>query len=166
MSQTRIPIATTTLTTSAADVTFSSIPNTYTDLVLIINAKFSAETDLDAQLNGDTGSNYSVTRMWGTGSTAATSRNTSATFMRLDNYGYPDTTFAGINITHINDYSNTTTYKTVLSRADNANNGSNLAVNLWRNTNAINSIKLFPAAVTGYTISSGSTFTLYGIKAA
>lgn len=166
MASTYEKIATTTTTSSVSDVTFSSIPNTYTDLVLIINAKFSTATDLDAQLNGDTGSNYSVTRVWGTGSTAATSRNTSATFMRLDNYGYPDTTFAGINITYINNYSNTTTYKTVLSRADNVNNGNNMAVNLWRNTNAINSIKLFPAASTGYTISSGSTFTLYGIKAA
>ena len=156
-------IAQTITTSSVSDVTFSSISGSYTDLILIINAKFSTGTDLDAQLNGDTGSNYSVTRMWGTGSTAASSRNSNATSMRLDNYGYPDTTFAGINITHINNYSNTTTYKTILSRADNANNGSNLAVNLWRNTNAINSIKLFPAAVTGYTISSGSTFTLYGI---
>ena len=60
-------------------------------------------------------------------------------------------------------YSNATTYKTVITRASNANNGVDAVVGLWRNTAAITSINVFLG--TG-NLDTGSTFTLYGIKAA
>jgi len=55
-----------TLTSATANVTFSSIPATYTDLLLIINAQSVQATTYDnviIQFNADTGSNYSRTRI-------------------------------------------------------------------------------------------------------
>jgi hypothetical protein len=67
-------------------------------------------------------------------------------------------------IISILNYANTTTYKTALSRANNAAGGVDAVVGLWRSTAAINSIKM--AIGGGYSYAAGTTFTLYGIAAA
>ena len=70
-------------------------------------------------------------------------------------------------ICNFNNYSNTTTYKTILSRTNHASEPSSRVgtqVALWRSTSAITSIEI--AEVIGTTWAVGSTFTLYGIKAA
>jgi hypothetical protein len=54
-------------------------------------------------------------------------------------------------------------YKTSIARANNAANGVQATVNLWRNTDAINQVAIF--AVAG-TMTAGTTLTLYGIQAA
>ena len=160
---TYVPIATTTLGSAAASYTFSSIPSTYTDLVLISSVKtVSAGSNLTAIVNSDTGTNYSATYLTAQGSSAASLRYSNQTALSFDNYGYPDTTIFNINITHFMNYSNTTTYKTILSRANNANNGLSAVVNLWRSTAAITTINISSAN----TFAIGSTFTLYGIAAA
>ena len=54
------PIATQTLGSAAASVTFSSIPQGYTDLVLVDNVKSASgagDSELDVRFNGDSGSN-------------------------------------------------------------------------------------------------------------
>jgi hypothetical protein len=61
-------------------------------------------------------------------------------------------------------YSNTTTNKTILSRINNAENSTVARVTLWRNTAAISTI--FLTEGNGANFIAGSTFTLYGIKAA
>jgi hypothetical protein len=155
------PIATTTLGSSAASYTFSSIPSTYTDLVLVIMAKnLTGDSDLALRFNGDTSSLYSSTYMYGTGSSAASTRGSNLTKVRA---GRIDNVNAYPNIVNLQNYSNTTTNKTVVSRAQ---NGSFVLayVGLWRSTAAIDSITILDDA--GYTLASGSTFTLYGIAAA
>ena len=62
-------------------------------------------------------------------------------------------------------YSNSTTYKTVISRGGNAATWVTTNVGLWRNTAAITSVKVF-ASDASSNMNSGSTFTLYGIAAA
>ena len=165
MASTYQPIATNTLGSAAASVTFSSISGAYTDLVLIMNAGSSTtNADVDINVNGDTGANYSRTILYGTGSTAGSTRYTGASNFSLTYYGNPSTTFSWIGIVNFMNYSNTTTYKTFLSKADNADTyGVNNEVGLWRNTAAITSIVI---ANRNYNFSSGSTFTLYGIKSA
>ena len=163
MASTYEPIATTTLGSAASSVTFSSIPATYTDLVLVTNTQRQATgfgpVGFVAQFNGDTGSNYSDTYLIGDGSTATSSRATSQTsiFVGLA----PDSQW-GNSIIQIMNYSNSTTYKTSLTRINTTTNYTAAAVGLWRNTAAINSINLSGSA----NILAGSTFTLYGIKAA
>jgi hypothetical protein len=161
-------IATQTLGSSAASVTFSSIPQTYTDLVLVTNEKQTGSPNIRAsamQFNSDTGSNYSFTEMYGDGATAGSVRaSTGRIYYAYDVFA--DTSNFGLTtITHFMNYSNTTTNKTVLTRASNASGGGTSAmVGLWRSTAAISSIYLYLDNLSSF--STGSTFSLYGIKAA
>jgi hypothetical protein len=158
-------IAEQTLGSAAATVTFSSIPSTFTDLVLVCNILGSggtADSNAALRFNGDTGSNYSRTTLAGDGSSAASFRSSNATRGLLQATGYYSTTPATI-ISHIQSYSNSTTNKTVISRASLSTWSAEATVNLWRNTSAVTSITLVLA--TG-TFAAGSTFSLYGIKSA
>ena len=168
MDKTYEPIATQTLGSATATVTLSSIPQTYTDLVIVVTGTTTADnTDARMYFNGDNSSGlYSKTQLEGDGSSALSGRTTGANFIGLtSNMGIDDTN-PSIIIINLNNCSNTTTYKTSLSRETMWNttySGTALRVGLWRNTNAIDSVSFF---INGSTWKSGSTFTLYGIKAA
>jgi hypothetical protein len=164
MPKTYESIATNTLGAAAATVTFSSIPGTYTDLVLVMatTGTTSSGRDIVIQFNGDTASNYSFTALYGDGSAAGSTRGSSATSANLDYYGYMDNSLSN-RIISIQNYSNTTTYKTFIGRANNAATGTDAVVGLWRSTSAITSLLVKPASI-GNEFASGSTFTLYGIK--
>ena len=165
MAITYEPIATTTLGSAAATVTFSSISGAYTDLVLVINAKANTGgvIGLMCQFNGDTtGSNYSFTYLNGNGSSASSGRVTSSTLALADLAG--STTSQNTVITQINSYSNSNTYKTTLTRGADASSVAQALVGLWRSTSAITQIVVFPNS--GIQFASGSTFTLYGIASA
>ena len=71
-----------------------------------------------------------------------------------------------VQILQLMNYSNTTTYKTILSRTNAAANGVDATVGLWRSTSAITSIEIGKNSGMSGTFQIGSTFTLYGIKAA
>jgi hypothetical protein len=156
-------IATTTLGSNAASYTFSSIPSTYTDLVIVCRAGAVSNSDLTFRVNGDTGTNYSTTFMWGNGSSPGSNRTSSITFGYSTYYGSIETLGNGVHILQFMNYSNTTTFKSVLARGNNASRGTDVIVNLWRNSAAIDSITLIGANAN---ILSGSTLTLYGIAAA
>lgn len=158
MASTYTPIAT-NAASAVSSVTFSSIPSTYTDLICVIQAANSTNTDLGIRFNGDTGSNYSVTLLVGNGSSASSTRYSNQGEIYLDITGTQ--TGQMVYIVNVQNYSNTTTYKTSLTRYSNAGVSAEASVGLWRNTAAINSV----------TIKNGvGTFTgqvtLYGIKAA
>lgn len=161
MPATYEPIATTTLGGAAGTITFSTIPATYTDLVIVLTGTQSSEDTIGIRFNSDTGANYSATRVSGNGSAASSTRWTNTTSA----YFAVRYTTENNAIIQIQNYSNTTTNKTFLSRANNAGNIVNAWVGLWRNTAAINSLSL--ASFNGSTnFDSGTTATLYGIKAA
>lgn len=158
------PIATTTLSSAQSSVTFSSISGSYTDLIIILNvAVASGNPSVSCQFNSDTGTNYSYTRLTGNGTSAASARNTNSNYMYFLSLGGATTTFETNAIGHINNYSNTTTYKTMLTRGNQPSGSTEAIVNLWRSTSAITSLTI---AAGGINFSIGSTFTLYGIKAA
>ena len=164
MPKTYEPIATQTLGTAAANITFSSIPSTYTDLVLVVSAKTNtAAAQIYMTINGDSGSNYSRTVLFGTGSSAGTVRNANQTVLFADYYGIMNTTDYNADAFHFMNYANTTTFKTVLGRTNLAGSGLDAIAHLWRSTSAINSILVGNYS---YNFSIGTTFTLYGIKAA
>lgn len=165
MPTTYEPISTQTVGTAIASVTFSSIPQTYTDLIFIVSAASSVAQDPIVRLNSDSGTNYSYTTLTGNRANAVSARGTNQTGMAQNYFGSDSTTLSeNARVMHFFSYSNTTTYKTMLARAGRGNtDGLALVCNLWRNTAAITSI----TAITGSgTYSIGSTFTLYGIKAA
>jgi hypothetical protein len=148
--------------TGATSLTLSSIPATYTDLVLIMNGTASSATNVYMRFNGDTGNNYSVTRLSGNGSSATSDRNSN--YNSLQTFlGYYDTT-VGTSTVQVMNYSNTTTNKTALARYNYTTNEVSASVGLWRSTAAINSITVLTSNTA--TFPSSTTFTLYGIKAA
>jgi hypothetical protein len=165
LPSTMTPIATNTLVSAGATVTFSSIPQGYTDLFLITNITGNASgDDLWLRFNGDTGTNYSSTYLSGNGTSAASGRRSNISRIMAD-VAYPTTTDGFNQLTHIMNYANSTTYKTVLLRANNTSQGTGGTVGLWRNTAAITQVDLQMGA-SGAQFKAGSTFTLYGIKAA
>ena len=159
MALTYEPIQSTTLTSAQANITFSSISGNYTDLVVVMTGGHpSVSTRI--RFNSDTGSNYSYTGIYGDGSSAGSARASNATS------GYLGSITTGVifnTIIHIQNYANTTTNKTAINRKNQTNSYVEANVILWRSTAAINSITLF--ADSG-NLESGTTATLYGIKAA
>ena len=165
MAATYESIASTTLGSAQADVEFTSIPGTYTDLVLVINCGTSVSgQSIQMQFNSDSGNNYSSTEMWGNGSSASSGRLTNTSAIRAVGRGIgTDTTLIDTGFVSIQNYANTTTNKTALIRSG-VSGGTIASVGLWRDTSAITSIKLIGEGPSN--IITGSTFTLYGIKAA
>lgn len=152
-------IATTTLGSAQTTVTFSSISGSYTDLVFVASVKDSNGACF-LRFNNDSGANYSRTWLTGNGSTASSNRQSSANQVFI----VADATNFELNVTNIQNYSNSTTNKTSLIRYGIANAEAAAAVYLWRSTAAINRIDIISTSGTA-TIAADSTFTLYGIKA-
>ena len=157
-------IATSTLGSAASTVTFSSISSAYTDLVLVAYMKPISGGNNNALLrfNNDSGSNYSATYLAGDGSAASSTRGTNDTGLFVS-YGNANGSNEPIFKFNIQNYSNSTTFKTTLNRNDAAGGWTSAIVGLWRNTAAITRLDI---VTTSTNIEVGSTFTLYGIKAA
>jgi hypothetical protein len=157
------PIATQTLGSTTTTVTFSSIPSTYTELVLVLVGKVtSSGQNLYIRFNNDSNSSYSRTLLFGNGSAAGSNRNTSQTAI-LDFYVGLNVSGDSMHTINIMNYANTTTFKTMLWRNGRTGEATQAIVGLYRSTSAINRIDL---SVLGLNIAIGSTFTLYGISAA
>jgi len=161
---TNTPISTINLSSAASSITFSSIPQTYTDLILIASVKsVTAPAGIKYRLNGDSGSNYSHNTLTATGS-AISSQKESLTSGLLAYYGYTDTVNYGLYQHNFMNYAKTDYYKASIGRADNTSGaGVALMTNTWRNSSAITSISVF---LDSGNMASGSTFNLYGIVAA
>jgi len=159
-------IATTTLSSTASTITLSSIPATYTDLVAVINIGTDVAGNMQVRLNGDTGSNYSTLTLIAYNNTVTGSGTYSLSFMYAAVAGaLPLTIGPASAILQFNNYSNSTTYKTMLARYAAAGVPEvDATVCTWRNTAAITSINLSSYSGSVYLV--GTRVTLYGIKAA
>jgi len=150
-----------TLGSATATVSFTSIPATYTDLVLMIGGAASSAQGMALWYNNDTTlpGLYSRTYLYGNGTSAVSARASSgsANHQILEIGTAISTVYA-----HIMDYSNTTTFKTALSRGGSASNLTIVGVGCWRNTAAINRLDI--ATVSG-TMNTGTVLALYGIQA-
>lgn len=160
MPNTYEAIATQTLGSTATSVTFSSIPGTYTDLVLVFAGTVATADNINVRFNGvSTGGLYSVTRLYGNGSTVASNRSSNQDSMQLGEMA----TVQSTDIIQIFNYSNSSTFKTVISSGRNTTGNVKDTVGLFRSTSAITSITLLTG---GANYSAGSVFSLYGIAAA
>ena len=147
-------LANITLGTAASSITFSSIPATYRDLVLVVNGTESANQYIAVRYNSDTGSNYSYVRM----TDGPASASGTETFGRLG-VGNPMDRF--LVIAQIMDYSATDKHKTWLSRSNIPANFVGAIAGRWANTAAITSVNVLTTTADTYAI--GTTFALYGI---
>jgi hypothetical protein len=161
---------TVTLASAASAATFTSIPQGYTDLILVCNVGSQSTNAFPyLQFNGDTGTNYSFSQLYGTGTGAFNSRVANTNQLFNSDVSMKQDAVNATNIYHIMNYSNTTTFKTSLSRQNTLNaadyNGTLAAVGIWRSTAAINRIDVKATrGGTAYNFIAGSTFTLYGVK--
>lgn len=165
MPATYEPIASTTLGSAAADVTFSSVPGTFTDLVLVISGRKSTGTGTDdykLNFNSDTGSNYSQTFLFGNGSSASSGRNSNLAYGPVGRFASSTASGPSVNVIHIMSYANSNVFKTILDSSASEADVIRRVV-LWRSTNAITSIKIEGSLAS---LGSGTTLSLYGIKAA
>ena len=156
------------LQATASSVTFSSIPSTYTDLVIVcqpISTISSGTDNLKFQFNGDTGTNYS--RNWAVGNNASSygsGKNVSfASIVDGDVFNTAGCTFS----MQIFNYANSSNYRfAIFKNGNNASSSSavDFGVARWANNSAaINSINI--SSYAGNSLAAGSTFYLYGIVA-
>jgi hypothetical protein len=158
-----IALATTTLGSAASSVTFSSIPASVNgvalrDLVFVMSAATSANSNNRLRFNADSGSNYAYVYMLGP--LQSSSGTTSGILIDWDAF---TTTTLGVtnHITQIFDYSATDKHKTVLSRANRSDATVDALATRWANNNAITTIELTSRG--GANFSTGSRISLYGI---
>lgn len=168
LPSTMTPIATQTLNSAAASMSFTNIPQQYTDLYIVTSTKGTNSGGSEVyfmRFNSDSGTNYSYTEIYGSGVSAGSggSSNSSAGSRAGRLTGLNSTEFA-TNIIHIQNYSSTSVYKTSLTHEREASGWLSTNVSLWRSTSAITSITFYSNS--GYNTGAGSTVTLYGIKAA
>jgi hypothetical protein len=158
------PIATQTLTSAVSSITFTGIPQTYTDLIIVAQARLTSGGGEPAlRFNNETSTLYSATFLEGYDTTQNAFRETNQTSGKI---GFSPRTEFFPFIVQINDYSSTTKWKTSLVRHAFIDNSTptyiNVAATLFRSTVAINEITLLTRSA-NYDV--GSTFSIYGIAA-
>ena len=153
-------LANTTLAGTASSVTFSSIPATYRDLVVVFIGAGSTDLEGRIRLNSDTGSNYNYVRMSGSGSATTSTSATSQTSGFVSAIAKATSTGALQMTINIMDYSATDKHTTIISVANQSANGSEAFANRWANTAAVTSVQILTS--TG-NWAIGTTAAIYGI---
>jgi hypothetical protein len=168
MAYTYDSIATTTTTTASPAVTFSGIPQTYTDLILVMSLRQNSTATsfgTGIRFNSDTGSNYSRTVLYGAGAGAVAFRETNQTRFFCSTGGTIANQFNLIRLNIMN-YVSSTSYKSFAVINDDLADVASLSSGLWRSNNAITSLTITPYDDNATGFATGCTFTLYGIKSA
>jgi hypothetical protein len=175
MATTYTLISSQTLASSAASVTFSAIPSTYTDLVIKVSSRtnnVSTSSYLIPTWNTDTGTNYSNTMFYTNDGGSVASGNESSVSPSTNNYntrtngaGSTSNTFTNTEI-YIPSYT-VSQYKPLSQfgvQENNATTGIFLCTiaSLWRNTAAISQLSFTPYGSDIFV--AGSSFYLYGIS--
>lgn len=164
-----VAIASQTLSSPAATITFSSIPTTQNgfnlrDLMLVINGGTSAGLSYPyIQFNGSVTTIYGSVTMRGNGST--TSANNAGSFDKLwgdPNFSTISSTFNYAAIVNIMDYAQTDRNKTALFRSGTPDLYVTSTIGTWRSTSAITSMLV---GLDGASWATGTTFRLYGFAA-
>lgn len=155
------------LSTSAASVTFSNIPQHYQDLIIILHARSTSTNSADAvmgTINSDNSNSYSGTRLFGDGSSAGSNRASNASTIewgRLQTSVSSNTSFSVLEINIFN-YINSEVFKNILTSSTTNTNVVDSASRLWRSTSPINTLFFSTATESGFI--AGSTFTLWGVR--
>jgi hypothetical protein len=162
-----VPIATVYGTgASATALTFSSIPQIYKDLRLVVSGgTATADSLILVTFNGNYTTDLSGTRISGNGSAISSTRNSGGSTIDI---GSCSTFVAGGFTTTIDffNYTNTTGFKPMIIRTSsdlNGSGGTSLTAGVWRSTSALTAFNFNTATAVAFQL--GTTATLYGIKA-
>jgi hypothetical protein len=160
---TEVAIATTTLSSSASSINFTSIASSWTDLRVVFTWVPSVTTlNLRIRLNGDSTTLYSDTYINGNGTAAVSARDSAAGQWSVNQVQDPSATHPTFTTVDIFSYAGST-FKTGLITNQNDKNGTGIVqyeVGLYRSTTAITQVNLVASSGT---FNIGSTATLYGI---
>jgi hypothetical protein len=170
---TRITAA--TITGSAtSSYTFTSIPSTYTDLLIVAKVKGSNTNYGSCKLTLGTGGTLNSTTsktqiaLYGNNTSAGKEIILDMTQFDLCRASGISSDQWGMHEVRLNSYANTNIHKYMICRTSLAigtGKGVESIAGVWRNTGAVDTIK-FESTATGNNFAIGSTFTLYGVKAA
>lgn len=155
-------IASTTLSVNSPLIEFTLIPNTYTDLILVLRFNKDADSGSWFRVNEDSGNNYGTVDIRGNGSSVASGFDFSQSIGRYFR-GLSNAASNNFAIMHFMSYANTNMYKTILTEGVIPGVGVERNINIWTSNSAINSIQLITNSGNYF---SGSTAELYGIKSA
>lgn len=150
------PLANITLGVSTTTVTFSSISQSYRDLVLVISELSSVNAAPRMRFNNDTGVNYAYTSLEGGGSTVQVESGTKAFIVGGD---YFSITLPENIIFNMLEYT-AAKRKHVLGRVNGTQQAVAMTTHCWNNTAAITTISLFR---NGANFAAGTTFSLFGV---
>ena len=161
-------IASSELTTTASSVTFSNIPQGYTDLKVVMSIRngTNAETTGAVYFNGDTtDSNYLYKRLLGDGSFASSAGTAHSYIFYMSINSDTANVFANCEL-YIPSYTSST-QKPISAETATENNATGALLAMagarWSGTAAITSVQVRPYAAGGGSFAANSTFTLYGI---
>mgnify|MGYP003642745998 CR=1 FL=1 len=158
------------LTSSQTSITFSSIPADYTDLVVRAGVRSDFANTIELMkitINGNSGSLYSMTGVYGTGTSPATDRDsgTSLNFDPVDAANNTANTFGNYELyipSYLASQNKQVGTFAVYEQNSTANNRVQTNAGFFRSTTAISSISFAPRYGTNFV--SGSSFYLYGIS--
>lgn len=162
-------ISTVTVTASggAADIQFTSIPATETDLLILLSLR-SARADTDDTIrldfNSFAGTNLQSRRIEGNGSTVSASADGSFISFRTLAANHTASTFGNVSI-YIANYAGSTNKSVSIDNVteNNATTAwASLNAGLWSSSSAISAIKIYSA--NSANLAQYTTATLYGIK--
>jgi hypothetical protein len=150
----------------ASSIEFTSIPATYTDLLILTSTRCSG-TDSDIRLTFNTsGGTYTLRKLLGNGSSVSSETGTNA-FLRNNPSGSTASTFTN-SMVYIPNYAGSNAKSLSADSVAENNATSNAVVQLsvgnWSGTSAITSIKIDSTSGPSQTLVEHSTATLYGIK--
>lgn len=174
MPKTYVNISSTTLGSNQSTVTLSSIPSTYTDLVVLISARSSfTGANFDncyVRYNGDTATNYSDTVLYAQSSTSSSARSSNATrqfnagYFAIPTAGSTASAFSNMEL-YLPNYTVSANkplyHRLATMQSDSSTQYASADAGLWRNTATISSIT-FSLGFENFV--TGSSFYLYGIK--
>jgi len=157
-------IASITLGSSASSVTFSSLPQEFSDIVFIMYAATSSNSNNILRFNNDSGSNYFGVYMTGSGG-ASTAAIGPGPFAQTDSSAFTTTTLGEqMAEGRIFDYSATNKHKTLLVKSSRPEGATDLMAFRYASNSALTSITFQPNNGS-YTFLNGSKFEIYGIEA-
>jgi hypothetical protein len=158
-------IETKTLGTAAASIEFTSIPQTFTDLVLLISGRDGASTGTIYMSFNNNGTGYTFRRLNGQGSAASSdSYSHSAIYWNMTGTNETASTFGNSSV-YIPNYTGSTNKSVSIDGVIESNQTTftgglmSIVAGLWSNTAAITSIK----CESNGNYVAGSTISLYGI---
>jgi len=168
MAKTYTAIQTTTLSSATNQITFSSIPQTYTDLVFILRVArgdSASLQDITFRYNSSSVAEYGYAQLVNDSTGVSYYRNSAQGQGTLTYYGGINNVIGdSYHRLEVFSYANTSISKTALASAMLSNQSATFTSNSWLNTSAITSVTFAPAfGDAARTFAIGSTISLYGI---